>query len=323
MANENTVKIQLHRHLQGYKNQTLSFEMVKDLMSFVFDMVKDPSVAWVSQDSHIRLLNGVFKKVGQIIDDKGIAGIEESIWSAFVFNNPPEAQHVIGRLLRSGRPAEATQPMEKAAASAPEIKDGSAKAADSEAFFRRLRLELIAFENRIAKVAETAIKESHESAKRAALDRIELESRLAIERAEIASLLSKGRSEYIACLEAQRDEVRNLLSGYLAGQEKRAKLADSAMDMRLHALESVMAVAEEQIKSQLHGQTDKNPAGPGKAESPLDARLISMEQKLKDAEEKANKSSKAFRRLGASAVFGLIATVAGFGAVIYLLIVRP
>ncbi len=324
--NGNTAKSNLHRYLQGYKGQALSYEIVKDLMSFVFDMVKDPGVSWVSQDSHIRLLNGIFKKVGQTLDDKSIDGIEESVCSAFVFRSQPEMPNIIGRLLRQGKqgetPAKPTQASQSdsAAVPVPGPKDNAAGASGNETLFRRLHMELVTFESRIAKMAEAASKESHETAKRMTLERIELESRLAIERAELDSIFSKERAEYRACLEKQHDELKDMLSSFLSKQEEGSKRAEHSFDARMQGLESMAETTKGSIEALLNEHAKKHDAGLQKTESLLDARLKSMEQKLHEAEEKASASQRSLKRVSVAAVIGLIVMVAGFGAVIYYLI---
>lgn len=325
----NKEKLNLHRYLQGYKGQALSYEIVKDLMSFVFDMVKDPGVSWVSQDSHIRLLNGIFKKVGQTLDDKTIDGIEESVCSAFVFRSQPEMPNIIGKLLRQGKtgeapakPTQASQP-DSAAVPVPGPKDNAAGASGNETLFRRLHMELVTFESRIAKMAEAASQESHEAAKRMTLERIELESRLAIDREELSSIFSKERAEYRACLEKEHDELKDMLSSFLSEQEEGSKQAEHSLDERMHDLESVTETTKGSIETLLNEHAKKHDAGLQKTESLLDARLKSMEQKLHETEEKVSAGRRALKRMNVAVMIGLIVMIAGFGAVIYSLNVHP
>jgi hypothetical protein len=315
MANVNTAKGNLHRHLQGYAGQMLSYEMIKDLMSFVFDMVKDPSVSWVSQDSHIRLLNGIFKKVGQMIDDKSIAGIEESILTAFAFPNSDE-----GKPAGLNKPAEATvsaRPADNAAALVPLIK-GSASA-DNETIYRRLHLDMAALENRFSKMAEAASQESREASKRAALERVELESRLAMDREERVSSHSNERAEYLSCLEMQQAELQEMMNKFLRSQEERSRQADHAFDARMKTLGSMMDSMKEKIEAMFHEHAEKQSTAMNKTDSLQDTRTKSMERKLLEMEEKAAYNRKAIRRISFAAVTGIIITVIGFGAVIYFL----
>ena len=315
---ESTIKGNLHHHLQGYKGQALSYEIVKELMSFVFDMVKDPSVSWVSKDSHIRLLNGIFKKIGQALDDKSIAGIEESIWSAFVFKRQPQTYGNLGRLLRPGKPSEVPALQGESAAVPPlETKDGAANASGNEALFRRLHLELAAFESRITKMAESSAQESREAAKGMAHERTELEARLAIERAELASVFSKERADYRTYLSKEHAELKEMLLRCLSGQEERSRQAAHSLDARVQSLYSALEALKESMEALLAGHTEKSAAGIQKAEGLLDTRWKAMEQRLHSMEEKASAGRKASRRMTVVAVIGLIVMIAGFGFLIY------
>lgn len=314
MTNVYSAKGTLHRHLQGYAGQTLSYEMVKELMTLVFDMVKDPNVSWISQDSHIRLLNGIFKKVGQVLDDRSIAGIEESILTAFVFPSPNEKP--VGLVKPNELPVPA-RPAESTPASA--AKGSAAVAADHEAFYRRLHMELTAFENRLIKMAETASQESREALKRAALDRIEMESRLAAEREERASIHSNERAEYLACLEMQQAELQEMMSKFLKSQEERSRQAEHAFDARMKAMGAIMETSKDKIEALLTEHAQAQADNLKKAESQQEARFRAMEQKLLDMDGKAGQRRKAVKRVNTAAFINIILTLAGFGAVIYFL----
>jgi len=311
MANENTAKMNLHRHLQGYKGQTLSYENVKDMMSFVFDMAKDPNVTWVSQDSHIRLLNGIFKRIDQTVDDKSIAGIEESVCSAFVIQSPTKTVNSIGR------PAALVRQADGAAALDPEPKDSTAGAASNESIYRRLHLDLFTFENKISKIVEASAQDGRDAAKRMMLERIELESRLAIERAELASIFSKERSEFRTHLDKDQDELKDLIKAHLKSQDESLNQVEQSFDMRMQALETATAAMKESIETLLKEHTQMQTANYKKTEGLIDTRVSSMEQKIHAIEEKASAGRKTFRRLNAAAVIGMIIMVAGFLAVIY------
>ncbi len=318
---EKTAKVNLHRHLQGYKGQELSFENVKDLMSFVFDMVKDPNVAWVSKDSHIRLLNGIFKKVGQTVDDKSIAGIEESVISAFAFRRQHETQNSFGKRIVPDKQNDALlKPNNQAGgmtAVVPSAMDKAAGTLDNEAILRRLHLELVAFENRISKMMEAFSQDSHETAKNLALDKIELEARLAIERAEITSVFIGERKAYMAYLTKEQDELRSLINWFLNNQEEKAKQAEQSLDGRIQALKSVMKIMKDNIEASLSGHTQKHTAGIQKTEGLWDERFISMEQKLREMEEMVSYSRRSLRRMNMLYVFGIIVMAAGFGILLY------
>lgn len=314
MMHVNTARGNLHRHLQGYAGQTLSYEMVKELMSFVFDMVKDPSVSWNSQDSHIRLLNGIFKKVGQVLDDRSIDNIEESILTSFVFPSPSEKPAGLVKMNETPVPA---RPKESPA---PALSKGSASnQADYETFYRRLHVELVAFENRFTRLAEAASLESREALKRSALDRIELESRLATEREERAGIHSNEHAEYLACLEMQQAELLDLMNRFLKSQEDRSRQADHAFDARMKAMGALMETSKDKIEAMLQEHAQTQAAAAKKAESQQEARFREMEQKLLDMDGKAGLRRKAVKRANAAVIINIILTLAGFGAVIYFL----
>lgn len=319
MAIVHTAKGNLHRHLQGYIGQTLSYEMVKDLMSFVFDMVKDPSVSWVSQDSHIRLLNGIFKKVGQALDNKSIAGIEEAVLTAFIFPSPEvKPAEPLKMTAAPAKPA-ATPQADSAAAPAPEPK-GSAS---NELLYRRMRLEFTGFESRIVKILEISIQESREAAKRAAMERIELEERLTAERAELAAIYANESAEYRAYLDREQAEIQEWMNGFYYSQDERSKQTEQTFGVRIKALGSLMETTKDNIEAMFQEHAQTQASASKKAESLLDARLKSMEQKLLDMEGKEAQSRKAIKRINTAAVFTILLMVIGFGAVIYLLQVHP
>ncbi len=319
MAIVHTAKGNLHRHLQGYIGQTLSYEMVKDLMSFVFDMVKDPNVSWVSQDSHIRLLNGIFRKVGQVLDDKSIAGIEESVQTAFIFPSPNEVK-TAEPPKPADAPAKPAAPANSAASSAPEPK-GSA--AGNDLLYRRLRLELTGFESRIAKMLEISIQESREAARRAVMERVDLEARLCAERAELASMYANESTEYKAYLEREQAQIQEWMNNFYYSQDERSKQTEQTFGVRIKALGSLMETTKDKMEAMLQEHAEKQAAAAKKAESQLDTRLKSMEQKLLDMEGKEAQSRKAIRHINTAAVFAILLTVIGFGAVIYFLNVHP
>jgi hypothetical protein len=316
MAIVHSAKGNLHRHLQGYAGQILSYEMIKDLMSFVFDMVKDPSISWVSQDSHIRLLNGIFKKVGQTLDDKCIAAIEGSVLTAFAFPNPTEGKPA------GLKPAEApvpVRPADSTAALVPPIKGSASGSADIDSIYRRLHLDMAALEIKFAKIADAASQESHEASKRAALERVELESRLAMEREERANTHSNERAEYLSCLDMQQAELQEMMNRFLKSQEERSRQADHTFDARMKTLGSMMDSMKEKIEVLFQEHEEKQSTAMNKTDSLQDTRIKSMERKLLEMEEKAAYSRKAIRRISFAAVTGIIITVIGFAAVIYFL----
>jgi hypothetical protein len=316
MAIVHMTKSNFHRHLQEYMGQTLSYEMVKDLMSFVFDMVKDPSVSWVSQDSHIRLLNGIFKKVGQTVDDKCIQGIEESVQTAFIFPSPNEKP--AGPLKPADSPSKPAAAAPAARAAAPESEQ-KGNSAGNELLFRRLRLEFNGLDNRIEKMMELSIQENREAAMRAAMERIDLEARLCAERAELASVYANESAEYRAYLEREQAAIQEWMNNFYYNQDERSKQTEQTFGVRIKALGSLMETTKDKMEALLCEHTEKQASAAKKAESLLESRLKAMEQKLLDMEEKAAQGRKAVKHINAAAIFGILLTAAGFGAVIYFL----
>lgn len=184
-------------------------------------------------------------------------------------------------------------------------------------------MELVVFENRFTKTVETSFKGSHEALKRAAMERIELENRLAMEREEYANLHSNERAEYLGVLEMQQAEIQELMNKFLRSQDERTRQADHAFDARMKTLGSIMDATKDQIEILLQEHAQTQGSATQKAGGQLDSRLKNIEQKLSAMEDKTVSSRKAIHRISTTAIFGIILTVIGFGAIIYFQIFHP
>ncbi len=315
---ESVLKESLRRHLQAHKGQIFSYEMVRELMSFVSDMERNhPAISWVSEDSLVRLLNGIFKRVGQRMDDKSIAGIEESVLTALVFYAQNDIYDSTGRLAK--QPGGTGRPDEPRAQ-----KDQTAKPAAGadyalEDVYQRMLQELIIFENRITRIIEKSASESQDTEKKLLQEKKELESRRAAEYSAMESRLAKERLAQEARLAKERAEMTEMFHLFLSKYEERSGQTESAFDERMRNLESYVASMQAMSESAAKEQAGKWEGSASQSKSFFDAFAQRMDQKFDGLEEKFAASKRAAKRLTVLSVIGLAAMAAGFVAVIYFL----
>ena len=337
MANEEAkLRDSLHRHLMEYRGQALTYEMVRKLMSFVFDMVSSqPGIAWISKDSHIRLLNGLFKRVGQAMDDKYTASLEDSIWSSLIINPQPDILSGAGRLAKLLRPAGRQTEVESKAAFAPasqaSIRQGSPQpppAADtklkgnekttSDSAYQRVLLDLAIFENRISRAVDAQALESREADKRLMEERIELEARLSRERAELEAGFARERAQQDARHAKERADIADFLNHLYAKTSEQSQRVEALLDNRLSAVHAAIASVKENSTSILSEQSSKYEINTKETAEKFHAQMESMTRKLEVLESKLTASAKSRRRMMVLWALSLAVTAAGFYAVLFM-----
>ena len=336
MANEEAkLRDSLHRHLAEYKGQALTYEMVRKLMSFVFDMeTNDPGIAWISKDSHIRLLNGMFKRVGQTVDDRYIASLEDSICSSLVFTPQPDAYASAGRLAKPmrpvGRPTETEQRgLPAAAGSGPKAPvspppaptpEGRAMAdgKDANGAYQRVLLDLAIFENRISRAIEAAAAQSREADKRLMEERIELEARLSRDRAELEAGFARDRALQDAWNAKERTDMADFINRLYAVSGEQAQKAEALLGTRLAAIEATIAALRESSANAANEQSKKYEDSAKETGSRYNAQLEGLARKLETLESKLDAAGKRQRRMTVLWALSLAVTAAGFYALLFV-----
>ncbi len=335
MANEEAkLRDSLHRHLAQYNGQALTYEMVRKLMSFVFDMeTNDPGIAWISKDSHIRLLNGMFKKVGQTVDDRYIASLEDSICSSLVFAPQPDAYVSAGRLAKPMRPvgrqteiaqgglpvAAGSGPKAPVSPPPPPAPDGRmTDGKDANGAYQRVLLDLAIFENRISRAIEAAAAQSREADKRLMEERIELEARLSRDRAELEAGFARDRALQDAWHAKERADMADFINRLYAASGEQTQKAEALLGTRLAAIETTIAALRESSLSAANEQSKKYENSAKETGSRFNAQLEGIARKLETLESKLDAAGKRQRRMTFLWALSLAVIAAGFYAVLFV-----
>ena len=339
MANEERkTRDRLHRHLLEYRGLTLTYEMVRKLMSFVFDMeATDPCISWISKDSHIRLLNGIFKKVGQTVDDAYITSLEDSIISSMAFQPQAEVYNNAGRLMKPVPPATEAplplikpkstpanaptptpapmltstftpEPATKSAVDSKEKPESKLNEAAIENAYQRILLDMAIFENRIARAIETTVSDTRDAQKRMLEERIELEARLTEERSVLESKFALEHAKQKELLGKEHSEIFDILSRFLARQTEQAHKAESLMEAHFQRMESSLGSLAEDSSLVFHEHTLQYENSAKKTEDSFDAYFHDLSQQMDELSRKLSLANKAARRRSKWAALGFAAT---------------
>ena len=313
----------LRWHIAQYRGQVLTYEMVRKLMSFVFDMVtNDPGTAWISKDSHIRLLNGIFKRVGQSVDEKYVASLEDSIFSSLVINPPSEQNTSANRLSKPSQPASSElRPNPLLPASQParpaDIKNRTEEKNAADSAYQRVLLDLAIFENRIVRTMDAAAAEGREADKRLMEERIELEARLSREREELEAGFATERALQDARHAKERTDMVDWMNRLYAISAEQTQKSESMLSTRLAAIETAIASLKESSTNIVSEQSTKQENSTKEAVDRFNIQLDGMNRKLDMLEDKLASARKGRRIMTVLWVLSLAVTIAGFYVIIF------